>query len=128
MKMTLAILAVAISVGCAVNDGKSLIISTESVVGIKLGVDKYKIPELKIGYARAETSIAPVSKEKELYTVPILAKLGVKTFAPNAGIWSLMATGGAAIENKGMVQDIDEGIDAPTPGASPTPTPGGEKP
>jgi hypothetical protein len=91
----LAILAVAIVSGCAVSKGKSLLVTSETVIGLKIGTNPdTQIPEVKFGYIRTEGAIVPVSGSQ---TASVLARLNFKSlWNKDAAVSSVIATGNAA--------------------------------
>lgn len=81
--------------GCAVSKGKSLLVTSETVIGLKIGTNPdTQIPEIKFGYIRSEGAIVPVKGSE---TASVLARLNFDSVWTNkAGLSSVIATGQAA--------------------------------
>mgnify|MGYP001580041794 CR=1 FL=1 len=91
--------------GCAVSKGKSLLVTSETVIGLKIGTNPdTQIPEVKFGYIRSEGAIVPVKGSE---TASVLARLNFDSvWTSNAGISSIIATGQAA-ESESIKRIID---------------------
>jgi len=109
MKNLSIVLLMILITGCAVNKGKALLISTGTGIGLKVGVSETtQIPEVKLGYYRAEGAVVPVSEDKT-QTVSVLAKLNFQSiWKDGGGISSLIATGNAS-ENPEISKLVDGG-------------------
>lgn len=93
----LAILAIAsISAGCAINRGKSLLVTSETVIGLKIGTNvTTQIPEVKFGYIRTEGAVVPTKGSE---TASVVARLNFQSFlrTQQGQISSVILTGKAA--------------------------------
>ena len=97
MKKLFIVMLMMLMAGCAVNKGKALLVSTGTGIGLKVGVSETtQIPEVKLGYYRAEGAVVPVSDDK-INAASVLAKLNFQSiWKDGGGISSVIATGNAA--------------------------------
>lgn len=81
--------------GCAISRGKSLLVTSETIIGLKIGTNPdTQIPEVKFGYIRSEGAIVPVKGSE---TASVLARLNFQSiWSSQAAISSIIATGQAA--------------------------------
>ena len=95
MRIILIGLLIVLCAGCAVSKGRSLLVTSETVIGLKIGTNPdTQIPEVKFGYIRSEGAVVPVKGSE---TASVLARLNFKSLWSNdAAISSVIATGKAA--------------------------------
>lgn len=101
--------ALSLFAGCAVSKGRSLLVVTATNIGIKIGVNELtQMPQGEIGYNRIEGSVVPVD-DKQVYTVPTIARLNFQSAIKNPSIESLIATGDAAnaenLKKSGLIKN-----------------------
>lgn len=94
-KYLMLILFFCLAMGCAVSRGRSLLVTSETVIGLKIGTNPdTQIPEVKFGYIRSEGAIVPTKGSE---TASVLARLNFDSvWSSKAGITSIIATGNAA--------------------------------